>query len=291
MSYRVFIGVGHGGSDPGAVGYVKEAWANLIIALEMKKQLDAAGLITGISRFVDENDDINEEIREANAFKPDLAFEVHNNAGKGNGFEVYIGSNQYTAQSRACAQAVEAEVKAIGQQSRGVKTGTYGWVRLINAPAVLTEGFFVDNWTDAVDFDTEAELQELGRAYARAVLKYFGLSAGTSNAGAAKPSGTTNNTTANKKPSGANTPAQEVKPDVAKKFDRIYAKSYTVTVKADDYLNMRLGAGTNKKIIKKLNNGDKVRCYGYYNLDGSAPWLFVVASDGTKGYCSKKYLK
>ena len=28
MAKRVFIGVGHGGSDPGALGYVREAEAN-----------------------------------------------------------------------------------------------------------------------------------------------------------------------------------------------------------------------------------------------------------------------
>lgn len=177
MSKRVFIGVGHGGSDPGASKYVREAWANLVIAMELKRQLQAAGLIVGISRTRDENDDINEEIREANAFKPDLAVEVHNNAGGGNGWECYVQTNQYAAQSRACAQAIEAEVKALGQQSRGLKTNSFGWTRLVKCPAVLTEGFFVDNRTDAVDFDTEAELQALGRAYARGVLKYLGISA------------------------------------------------------------------------------------------------------------------
>lgn len=175
MSYRVFIGVGHGGDDPGAVKYVKESWANLVISLEVKRLLDAAGIVTGISRVRDENDDINEEIREANAFGPDLAFEVHNNAGGGDGFEVYIGSNRHTAKSRACAEAVEAEVKAIGQKSRGVKTGTFGWVRLIDAPAVLTEGFFVDNLADASDYDTEAELRKLAAAYARGILAYLGV--------------------------------------------------------------------------------------------------------------------
>lgn len=176
MSTRVFIGVGHGGADPGAVGYVKEADANLVIALELKKQLEAAGLTVGISRTRDENDDINQEIREANAFKPDLAVEVHNNAGGGNGWECFVQTNQYAAKSRACAQAIEAEVKAIGQQSRGIKTNSFGWVRLVNAPSVLLEGFFVDNRSDVSDFDTVAEQQALGRAYARGVLKYLGIS-------------------------------------------------------------------------------------------------------------------
>ena len=176
MSKRVFIGVGHGGSDPGANSYVKEADANLTIALELKKQLEAAGIVVGMSRTKDENDPIGEEIREANAFAPvDIAVEVHNNAGNGDGFEVFVQTNKYAAQSRACAQAIEAEVKAMGQKSRGLKTKVFGWTYNVKAPAVLLEGFFVDNKADAADFDTVAEQQALGRAYARGVLKYLGV--------------------------------------------------------------------------------------------------------------------
>lgn len=175
MSKRVFIGVGHGGSDPGAVKYVREEDANLTIALELREQLEAAGLVVGMSRTTDENDPIGEEIREANAFKPDLAVEVHNNAGGGDGFEVFVQTNQYAAQSRACAQAIEAEVKALGQRSRGLKTKVFGWTYNVKAPAVLLEGFFVDNYDDAKDFDTVAEQKKLAGAYARGVLKYLGI--------------------------------------------------------------------------------------------------------------------
>lgn len=175
MSIRVFIGVGHGGSDPGAWKYVKEADANLNIALELKKQLEAAGIVVGISRTKDENDTIYEEIREANEFKPDLAVEVHNNAGGGDGFEVFVQTNQYAAKSRACAEAIEAEVKALGQKSRGLKTKVFGWTYNVKAPAVLLEGFFVDNKADAADFDTLAEQKVLAGAYARGVLKYLGV--------------------------------------------------------------------------------------------------------------------
>ena len=34
---NVFIGVGHGGKDPGAVGKVIEAAANLVIALALRE--------------------------------------------------------------------------------------------------------------------------------------------------------------------------------------------------------------------------------------------------------------
>ena len=200
MSNRVFIGVGHGGSDPGAVKYVREADANLTIALELRKQLEAAGIVVGMSRTKDENDPIGEEIREANAFFAGskdncLAIEVHNNAGGGDGWEAFIQTNQYAAKSRACAEAIEAEVKAMGQKSRGLKTKVFGWTYNVKAPAVLLEGFFVDNKADAADFDTVAEQQALGRAYARGVLKYLGVEA-KAPAATQEPTATTYTVTA-----------------------------------------------------------------------------------------------
>lgn len=211
MSYRVFIGVGHGGSDPGAVGHVKEAWANLVIAEEMLVQLKAAGIIVGMSRTKDENDPIAEEIREANAFRPDLAVEVHNNAGGGNGWECYVQTNGYAAKSQACAKAIEAEVMAMGQQSRGIKTNSFGWTRNVNAPAVLLEGFFVDNKIDAQDFDSLAELRALGRAYARGVLKYLGVSVAVQDNAAAPETFYRIQVGAFKKQSGAAALLAEVK--------------------------------------------------------------------------------
>lgn len=68
MSKKVFIGVGHGGSDPGPVKYVKEADANLQMALGLKAELERHGVKVGISRVKDENDPLSEEIKEANAF-------------------------------------------------------------------------------------------------------------------------------------------------------------------------------------------------------------------------------
>ena len=74
----------------------------------------------------------------------------------------------------------------------------------------------------------------------------------------------------------------------AKSFNRVYAKTYTVTASA---LNMRIGAGTDKPIIKSLPKGAKVSCYGYYTQNGATIWLYVKDQEGTLGYCSKKYLK
>ena len=182
MSKRVFIGVGHGGKDPGALKYIKEADANLQMALGLKAELERHGVTVGISRLKDEDDPLIEEIREANSFAPDVAVECHNNAGGGDGFEVYHQTNGYATKSIKLAQCIEARVVASGQKSRGVKTrlngsGTdyFGWCRQVKAPAVLCEGFFVDNATDSRDYNTAAKQQAFGRVYAWGVLDYLGI--------------------------------------------------------------------------------------------------------------------
>ena len=181
---RVFVGVGHGGADPGAVsGTWEEADINLVMALAMRDELERHGVTVGISRLKDENDILTEEISEANAFKPDVAVEVHNNAGGGDGWECYRQTSAaYGEQSLRLGRAIEARVLAAGQNSRGVKTKLmangqdwFGWCRQVKAPAVLCEGFFLDNLTDRADFTTKASQQALGVAYAHGVLDYLGI--------------------------------------------------------------------------------------------------------------------
>lgn len=78
------------------------------------------------------------------------------------------------------------------------------------------------------------------------------------------------------------------KPDPARSFDRVYAKTYTVTASA---LNMRRGPYTTKAVIKVLPKGSKVTCYGYFTKIGDTIWLCVKDKDGDVGYCSQKYLQ
>lgn len=178
---KVFIGVGHGGRDPGAVGHVREATANLVIALAMQEELNRYNISVRLSRSIDENDDLSEEIREANEFRPDLAIDIHNNAGGGNGFEVYAQTNSCKFRSHDLASKIERHVKDLGQESRGIKTRKnaagsdyYGFLRQVKCPAVIVEGFFVDS-ADALDFVTAEKQKALGVAYAKGVLEYLGI--------------------------------------------------------------------------------------------------------------------
>ena len=53
---KVFVGVGHGGNDPGAVGYLREEDVNLQMALGCEAYLKSKGVEVLLSRYKDEND-------------------------------------------------------------------------------------------------------------------------------------------------------------------------------------------------------------------------------------------
>lgn len=154
---------------------------NLVEALACRDFLEAHGVQVLMSRTSDENDPLTEEIRECNAFGPDLAVDVHNNAGGGDGFECFF--HYKGGISKILAENIEAEVKAIGQNSRGCKTRMnssgrdyYGFIRETKCPAVIVEGCFVDNATDAQIADAVEEQRAFGIAYAKGILKTLGIS-------------------------------------------------------------------------------------------------------------------
>lgn len=176
---KVYIGVGHGGSDSGAVKYLVEKDVNLKMALACRDYLKAAGVDVKISRTTDKDSSIIEKVNAANIWGADLALDIHNNAGGGDGAEVYHSIVNGTG--KILAENILSEFEKIGQNVRGAKTkqenGTdyFGFIRLTDMPAVITEAVFVDNAADAAQADTDAECKMFGVAIAKGVLKTLGI--------------------------------------------------------------------------------------------------------------------
>lgn len=178
MSKKVFIGVGHGGSDPGAVSYIIEKDYTLKTAKAIGEYLKEYGIEYKLSRTVDIDTDMNGKVKTCNTFKPDIVVDVHFNAGGGTGFEAYYSIVGGT--SKKLAENINAEVKKIFT-SRGIKTKTgsdkkdyFAIIRETDAPAVLCEGGFVDNKSDA-DF-IKSSYKKLAKAYADGIAKTLGVS-------------------------------------------------------------------------------------------------------------------
>ncbi len=178
---KVFLGVGHGGNDPGAVSNgFKEKDLNLAIAHACRELLEWHGVNVLLSRTADETEGLNQRIKECNAYGPDLAVDIHNNAGGGDGAEAY--HHYGGGKGKTLAENILAEVVKIGQNSRGAKVKKngdgkdyFGFIRQTSAPAVIVECAFVDNSTDIQIVDTAAEQKAMGEAIAKGVLKTLGI--------------------------------------------------------------------------------------------------------------------
>lgn len=184
---RIYLDPGHSNKKKGAIGKIDEelqAWK--LSTLYISKYLKAMGYEVGITRSRDEIVDL--PVRAQRAKGSAALVSIHFNAGGGDGAEVYpqfYGDKAICAKSKALATNLLNELVAGGQQPRGIKTksnsfGTreyYGIIyeaRKQGVPAVLLEVAFVDT-KDALDFDTDTELDKWGKAIANGIAATFPL--------------------------------------------------------------------------------------------------------------------
>jgi len=179
---RVFISVGHGGRDPGAVANsFRESDLALSVATFCLEELRRHKVVAATSRTSDIDDDVNRQVRLAREFNPTLAIDIHFNAGGGKGFEVFHSINPRKNEINLCRN-IEAEFKEIGQNSRGLKTRVgnnntdfFGFIRMLEMPSVIVECAFIDNALDLLMFNTKDRQKAMGKAIARGVLETLNI--------------------------------------------------------------------------------------------------------------------
>lgn len=252
---KVFLSAGHGGSNPGAVAYgLKEKDINLQTLLACKEVLENHNVEVICSRVTDENDPVQEEVKEANNSGCDLAVSFHANAGGGDGFEVFC--NLKNADGVNLAKIAEKHIKALGQNSRGIKSGSkLYFVKNTKMTAVLFESFFLDNTKDNKIGDTIEEQIKFGVAYAKAILEYFNIAY---NGDAAEEK----------------TEKEEVKqPSGVPYLVRITASA----------LNVRSGAGLQYKIKRDVKKNEVFTIVeeknGWGKLKSGAGWIKLVYTE------------
>lgn len=181
MAKRVYVGIGHGGYDSGAVGNgFKEKDLTLSVGKYCNERLKQYGIETKISRTTDCDSSIKSKVAASNAFKANVCMDIHINAGGGDGSEVYY--SHVSPNGKKLAQSIVDATLAIRQNTRGIKvrldkdgTDYYGMIRETDAPAVLVECAFIDNATDIQIINTEAKRKAFGYAIADGVAKYLGV--------------------------------------------------------------------------------------------------------------------
>lgn len=171
MAKKIYINPGHSDRDPGAIKYAVERELNVKVSNYQKDYL-LANYECEIRMNPGSIDSLTTISNDANAWGADLFVSNHFNAAGGDGYEALV----YSEARVPLGKIFEKHVKAIGQNSRGVKLRPgLAVLRLTTMPAVLNEGAFVDNWNDIKDWDEDHELKKMGEAYAKACAEALDL--------------------------------------------------------------------------------------------------------------------
>jgi len=183
---KVCIDPGHGGSQPGAVGYfgTKEKDITLQVALQLRDVLKTAGVDVVMTRESDkdvrtakQSNELQARCDVANNSKADVFISIHCNASNdssAHGTETWYYPKD--AKSKTLAQFIQTElVKQIGLKDRGVKQGNYYVTRYTKMPAVLVELAFISNPEEEVLLRNKAFQRKCAVGIANGVLRFLGM--------------------------------------------------------------------------------------------------------------------
>ncbi|WP_456367590.1 N-acetylmuramoyl-L-alanine amidase [Thermococcus sp.] len=174
--YTICVDAGHGGKDPGAVGYVVEKDVNLAIALKVAKVLEKDGAKVVLTRDGDYFVTLSGRVKIANSNNCDIFISIHANSGpsSASGFEVY---HYYTSsRGKTLATYVDEEIgKLIPLRNRGVKSAGFYVIKYTRMPAILIETGFVTNSNDASIISDESYQWRYAYAVLHGVQRYFGV--------------------------------------------------------------------------------------------------------------------
>lgn len=180
----VVLDPGHGYDDPGATGIggaVKESDINILVAYQVKDALEAQGVTVYMTRYGD--DDINLEGRKifGRTVKPDLFVSIHSNASE-NTSSIGTSAFYYKPYSMSLAENIYDEIVAVyrdylyygqperyGEIARGVKYYPFSVARLDECPSTLIEIGFMTNDAECYMLTLPENQQLLGQAIAKGI--------------------------------------------------------------------------------------------------------------------------
>jgi N-acetylmuramoyl-L-alanine amidase len=182
MSVYVVIDPGHGGKDPGAIGFkINEKDVVLNLAKKLNDHLGQyEKAVVSLTRWDDRFLELSERAKFANDRNADLFISLHNNAASASahGFESFIYVNASTTTARyqtILHEQVMNYLAQVGIHDRGKKRANYAVLRETKMPAILLENLFITNEKENKLLKDDAFLDNLAAAIAVGIAKIFGL--------------------------------------------------------------------------------------------------------------------
>lgn len=145
---KIILDAGHGGKDPGAVGFVVEKEVTLTIVKSLSYIFSQQKIKSIYTRSDDTFVSVRDRYLFANRIGGDLFLSIHCNSAAssaGQGTETYYYSGKYKP---LASKINSGMVDLFGTKDRGVKTAKFAVIRKTVMPALLLELAFVSNPKD-----------------------------------------------------------------------------------------------------------------------------------------------
>lgn len=181
----VVIDPGHGGTDPGAIGYenkkiaLQEKDVNLDIALRAQKLLEAAGARLYMIRTQDVTIPLYDRQDTANGLKASLYVAIHNNSytsSRPSGTEVHYHGDDPPLDGISAREVAEnlqrTLVSNLGLPNRGAQVSPeLAVTRRTVMPAVIIEGAYISNPNDRAYMKTDGFREKYALSVAKCVIE------------------------------------------------------------------------------------------------------------------------
>lgn len=243
--YKVFIDAGHGGTDPGALGYgYRESDLNLQVAKKVESKLKSKGIDVKMSRNSDIFYSLSERAEMANDYGADAFVSIHQNSAEAksaNGIETYY--NRKKEEDRPLSNDIQKQViSQTGANNRGVKNAEFTVLVKSKMISALVECGFITNELEVKKLSDSSYQDKLATGIANGIEEYL-------------------------------------KSNVIIEESQITATGKVVNA---DSLNVRKGPSISFDIIGKLSGGDKVKVIGesngWYKIEYNGTYGYVSAS-------------
>ena len=184
---RLVIDLGHGGTDPGAVGPNGTHEADLVLAIgkELNELLKGCNLEVKFTRLSNKYLSLTERAKIANDFKADYFLSIHINSASDKtvrGVEVWQYSNKNEKLNKFSNGLCTDVSKILNIRNRGLKLSKeLSVLRNTAMPAALIEVDFISNAQAEKDLKINANIRAVAIAIKNNLVKLFELEVSTSD--------------------------------------------------------------------------------------------------------------
>lgn len=248
--YKVFIDPGHGGSDPGSLGFgYRESDINLQVAKKVESKLKDKGIDVKMSRNSDVFYSLSERAEMANNYGADAFVSIHQNSAANataNGIETYYNRNR--VKDKPLSDDVQKQViSQTGASNRGVKNAGFKVLVDTKMTAALVECGFISNETEVKNISNSAYQDKLATGIANGIESYL-------------------------------------KKNVILQSQNPSDKVISTGIVTAESLNVRSGCGTSYDVIGTLSKGTSVQI-----IENNNGW-YKILFNGGYGYVSSSYV-